>query len=107
MDEHSKAEVEMRFNSIEKRFDEQDKILGEIRAQTVKTNGRITDLELTRAKQDGFNKAIAIFGSGSWAICVAVIGWMLMQLFVLPDRVNTAAHSAVDDALKAYNVQVK
>lgn len=74
--------------------------LSRIEIQTTTTNGRVKELELSRARQDGFNKAMAIASSVGWTAAMAVIGWMLIQLTNIPDRVN----QSVSTALSQYNI---
>lgn len=51
------------------------KSLSRIEVQTTTTNGRVKDLELSRARQDGFYKALAIFSVAGWAL----LGWLVTK----------------------------
>lgn len=59
------------------RLDKQDEKLDKIHEQAVKTNGRVTGLELWRARVEGAKQAYGWVPAGSIAIAAAVAGWAL------------------------------
>lgn len=58
------------FAKIMARLESQDRVLFEIREQTMKTNGRVTDLEREKWKQRGFVAAIGLIFTGAWELLV-------------------------------------
>ena len=74
--------------------------LQSILIQVTNTNGRVDKLELAKAKQDGFYKALGIFGVIGWSIAMSLIGWMLLQIVNLDNKIQIA----VDKSLSAYEI---
>lgn len=70
--------------------------------QVTRTNGRVTELELSRATQRGFNKAMSIAFSVGFAILIGLAGWALYETSTIPDRVQ----SSVQQALSNYDIKV-
>lgn len=75
-----RTEVRARFNDGTKRMDAQDTVLSEIKAQTLKTNGRVNRLEqgwkLITAKAVGAITAVAV--------AYKVILWLVTHGVPLP-----------------------
>ncbi|MFA6270811.1 MAG: hypothetical protein WC657_06430 [Candidatus Paceibacterota bacterium] len=68
------------------------------------TNGRVKDLELSRAKNDGFNRAAAISGTAAWTVAMAITGWVLIQIISLQSTLDSKIQTAVNTALSNYDI---
>ncbi len=73
-----------------------------IETQTTQTNGRVKDLELSRARQEGFNKALAIFGAVAWALCFAFTGWVALQIIATGNKLEN-----LNTRLSAYDITIQ
>ena len=106
MDEQLSAQ-EMPYTNreIREKWHDLQNTLSAILVQTSATNGRVGKLELTKAENGGFYKAMAIAGAIGWTITFSLVTWILLQLVGLDNKINTATHQAVDDALKAYQIE--
>lgn len=100
MPELSAQDLPYTNREIREKWHETSTTLQEISNKVTLTNGRVTQLELDKASQGGFYKAMAIVGVIGWGIGMSLIGWMLLQLTTLDSRIQLA----VDKALSAYNV---
>lgn len=76
--------------------------LQKILIQTQTTNGRVKDLELSRARQEGFNKALAIFAAAAWALCFAFTSWVAMQIIEAGQEIQK-----LNSKLSAYEINVE
>lgn len=65
-------------------------------------NGRVKDLELSRARQEGFNKALAIFGGVAWALCFAFTSWVATQIISTGQQVQS-----LNAKLSAYDITIQ
>lgn len=74
--------------------------LQEIKNQTTKTNGSVADINKWRERINGMAIASGIFMS---LIVVPILAWSLYILV----NINQTVHSSIDQALQAYNIQVK
>lgn len=79
----------------------------EMKAKQDTTNGRVKDLEISRARNDGFNRAFAISGAAAWTIAMAVTGWVLIQIIMLETTLDFKIQTAVNTALSVYNINGK
>lgn len=64
-------------------------------------NGRVKELELSRARQEGFNKAMSIFGAAAWTICFAFTVWVATQIIEAKNEIT-----AINAKLSAYDITV-
>ncbi len=78
---------------IKEMFEDVSNSLSRIENQTLKTNGRVTRLEKWQSFISGGMSVIVV-------IVVPLLGWALYVLANIQGQV----HSAVDDALSAYNI---
>lgn len=94
---YSKREQDHYFSDLFKRMDSQDIVLGAIKEQTTKTNGRVSKLE--------WWKTAVIWGLGTlWTIIILLspIIWISIK-----DQIKQQSHDAVIGALGEFNVIVK
>lgn len=111
---YSNRELDAKILAIDEKFDDILEYLGRIETQTTKTNGRVTALELERARQSGFYKAMAIAGAVGWAVAVGLAGWTLYQVANINATIDSKIHAdskveaaaAVANVLSGYNIQV-
>lgn len=78
----------------------QNNALAEILVQTKKTNGAIADINRWRERING---AAFVGGFFVTVIVVPVLSWAIYVLV----NINQTIHASVDQALSAYDVQVK
>lgn len=78
---------------IKEMFGDMEKALGRIEAQTTATNGRVSKLENWKYFISGGMSIITV-------IVVPLLAWALYVLVNIQGQV----HSAVDEALAAYNI---
>jgi len=74
----------------------------EVKAKQDTTNGRVKELELKRAEQGGFSKAVSIFGAAAWAICFAFTGWIAFQVIDTGNQIQV-----INAKLSAYDITVQ
>lgn len=86
-------EIDYTNREIQAMFGEVRETLNRIEVQTVKTNGRVTANERWRYIAMGWIGAISV-------LILPVLGWALYTLI----NINSTVHTAVDDALSAYNI---
>ena len=90
---YNNREIKEMFNDLKTGQDR-------IESQVIKTNGRVTTLEKWRYTILG---GMAV----STMVVIPILGWSLYTLVNLQDKVNIATHTAVAQALSAYEVTVK
>lgn len=94
---YSKRELDHFFVEFGKRMDHQDTLLGEIKMQTTKTNGRVTRIE--------FWISTLKWTCGALWTLLLVLAPILWHAQQLQSKQN--AHDAVISALSQVNIQVK
>lgn len=78
---------------------------------TLLTNldGRTTELELKRAAQGGYNRAMAVAGTVGFTVVLALSGWALYQVANIGKTVHAqlqdTVQNAVQEALSPYNLK--
>lgn len=83
-------EIGLMFAEIKHELVEMKEDGKEIKTQTQKTNGRVTDLEKTSAAHDTGFRIAAYIGIPILSIVVSVIGWMLLQIISIPQQIQAA-----------------
>lgn len=111
------SDEETRYNNrqIERMLDTQSKELKEHVTLTIRPflellsdlDKRTQDLELKRASQNGYNKAMAVSGGVGFTVLMALSGWALYQVANIGRTVHTqlenTVQSAVEQALIPYS----
>ena len=85
---------------LREKWHDQANFLQSILNKVTLTNGRVSELELQRARYEGFYRAMAISGAIGWGIAMSLVGWMLLQLIGLDGKIQLS----VDHALSAYDI---
>lgn len=97
---------------IDAKFDELKELLGDIGkvgtntlAQTTKTNGRVTQLEMDKVSMESAINTIFKVSYILAPIILALIMWGVTQY--IPQQIQLASHQAIDDYFSKYNINVK
>lgn len=78
------------FSEIKHELSEMKEDGKEIKTQTQKTNGRVTDLEKKSASHEAGFRTAAYVGIPIVSIVVSIIGWMLLQIISIPQQIQSA-----------------
>lgn len=76
----------------------------EIKDKQNATDALVHELQLGRAKNDGFNRAFSIVGVIAWTLAMSVTGWILIQIISLETTLDSKIQTAVQTALSNYNI---
>lgn len=94
---YDKREIDLLHNSIIEKMTEHNKVtvqkLTSIEKQTTEHNHRMTKIEKWQERMMGASVTFAL-------IVMPILSWALWVLV----NINEQVHSAVDDALSAYNI---
>lgn len=85
--DYSKREIDGHFDGIKESLANQDKVLVRIETQSIKTNGRVTELERSRYMQMGAMTIIS-------AIVLPILMWSLYTLVNIQEKIDTSVKDA-------------
>lgn len=98
-DGYTKREHDMIFGEIRDTLGRIEKKTDENTTQAKLTNGRVKELELERARQAGFYKAMSISMGVALSVAMSLSGWALYQV--------TNIDMKIANALSVYEKPIK
>lgn len=88
--DYSKREIDSHFEQIKDVLRVQDEVLNDIKIETKKTNGRVTEIERWRYMQMG---ALTVLTT----IILPILAWALWELVNIEDKVDGAVKEAFQE----------
>ena len=89
---YSKRELDSFIDHIKSSLKRQDEVLGEIRDQTTKTNGRVSGLE---SKRDFFLGALSVLTGVMTVIVIPLLTWGLYRIVNIDETIDTSVKEAI------------
>lgn len=106
----SNREIGFMFRTLHDELKEVKSIAGDALAASTKTNGSVADVMKKQASQDGWVRAISIFGSLVSTVVLAAIGYLFIQYVnlrvheVSTQQIQASTEAGVEAYLGQYNV---